>query len=113
MSIGLPVSVAILLRAGPGQADGLRRLFQSRRWSLLLIIAMLLIVVVAPIPALTGLVRLASAEGFRWPVDGWIVYLTALLSDAALIALIWSVFRSRGTTAAQPSATRATAVAPR
>lgn len=113
MSIGLPVCVAILLRSGPSHGDDLRRLVQAPRRLLFLIAATLLIVLLGPLPSLTGLVRLASAEGFRWPVDGWIVYATVLLSDAALIGVVWGLFRSRASSSQVVDAAQQATPSPR
>jgi hypothetical protein len=113
MSIGLPISIAILLRSGTSNNYDIRRLVQTPRRSLLLIAATLLIVLLGPLPALTGLVRLASAEGFPWPVDGWIVYAAALLSDAALVGLVWGLFRGRGSSSQVIDATQPSTALPR
>jgi hypothetical protein len=96
MCVGLPVAVAILLCFGHNHGFDVRRLFQAPRRPLLLVVATFIIVLLGPLPAMIGLVRPTSAEGFRWLVDGWIVYVRALLSDLALIGVIWGLFRSTG-----------------
>lgn len=90
VGVGLPVSIAILLRRVEGPADPVAIILGTWRGRFTIAIPLVLIVVFAPIPAAWGLVSAATASSLdaTWPVDGWIVYVTAILTSLALIWLV-------------------------
>jgi hypothetical protein len=106
VGIGLPVSVAILLRNPNREPDTLARILGTWRWRLTIGLPIALMLFVAPLPAAWGLVSVASAPERRWRVDGWVVYVTAIATSLALLWLVVAIARASTETRASvaPSA---------
>jgi hypothetical protein len=90
IGVGLPISAAIVLRSRSRASDAIARVFGTWRGRVALAVPLALVVLLAPLPAALGLMSAAnaSAPGARWPVDGWIVYLTAPLTSLTLLWLV-------------------------
>src|SRR5438132_9143242 len=111
IGVGLPVAAAIILRSPGRTRDALRRILETWDGRLAIVLPLVLVVFVAPLPAAWGLVSTASeaAPELRWPVDGWIVYLTATATSFGLLWLVVA-FARIATTAQASSPSKPTAV---
>jgi hypothetical protein len=102
IGIGLPLSFAVLLRDPVRAPQLLARVLDTWDGRLKIVIPIALLVFVAPFPAASGLVRMASAPDLRWPVDGWIVYLAVTATSLTLIWLVVAIVRFASPRSASP-----------
>jgi hypothetical protein len=93
--IGLPIAVAILLRRSEGPSDPVAIILATWRGRLTIVVPLVLVVFFAPLPATWGLVSAATAASLdaTWPVGGWILYVTAVLTCVALLWLVVAIGR--------------------
>jgi hypothetical protein len=102
LGIGLPVTFAVLLRDPVRAPQLLARVLDTWDGRLKIVIPIALLVFVAPLPAASGLVRMASAPDLHWPVDGWIVYLAVTATSLTLIWIVVAIVRIASPRSASP-----------